>query len=309
MQDTFRKKQQGLSFEGRGASTNKLLHIAYHYVISPPPLDAAELKPMRIFEHELLGGTGVAFVAILMLAAALALFLFRFLMPRSIRVPAGRMARMLKLTDMGHVLVWGVMLPIGLYLIITRFTPLGGRSYGIMHFNFTFPGVHLIALCLALLVVPTMVMSCRLSRRLAPYGFEQGSIAPSIALALLLLLPSLAAYPVLIRFGPSIWTLSALTIPFVLVLCIVLVIILRRLFGIISDRLLMTGTAIAVLPAYAITIIALGLLVWNHQFAEKYWLTRDTFTRINPDAPDLGAYEFKIAAQKRREINAMMGYE
>ena len=45
-----------------------------------------------------------------------------------------------------------------------------------------------------------------------------------------------------------------------------------------------------------------------HPAAERHWLAKDTLFRIDPDAADLGAYEFKVAAQKRRELNAIMGY-
>jgi hypothetical protein len=45
-----------------------------------------------------------------------------------------------------------------------------------------------------------------------------------------------------------------------------------------------------------------------HAFlGEKHWLAQETLLRIDPDAPDLGAYEFKIAAQQRKEINAITG--
>jgi hypothetical protein len=46
-----------------------------------------------------------------------------------------------------------------------------------------------------------------------------------------------------------------------------------------------------------------------HAAGEKRWLARETLLRIDPGAPDLGAYEFKVAAQKRREINAITGTE
>jgi hypothetical protein len=290
-------------------SFNNLMEIARKMVVSPPLIQASELEPPRMFEHEVMGGFGVMSVVVLMLLAALALLLFRFLMPRRIRIPAKFMARVPDMADGCWVLLLGVVLPILLFLIITRFTPLGGRDYGIMYFQFAFPGVHLIALWLGLLIVPAMVMRWRQSRRLAPFGFTNHNAARSMTVIVLLLLPALAAYPVLVRFGASKWTLGALAAPLALVLCMVLVEILRWLFGKPAVRIFKTTTAIAVLPAYAIAIVALCLLMPIYHSAEKHWIAKDTLTRINPDAADLGHYEFKVAAQMRREINAMMGYE
>ena len=56
-------------------------------------------------------------------------------------------------------------------------------------------------------------------------------------------------------------------------------------------------------------IIALCLTLPIFIASERHWLAQDTLFRTAPDAPDLGAYEFKIAAEKRREINAILGFE
>ena len=260
-------------------------------------------------EHELMGGFGILSVVILVMIAALVLFLFRFLMPRRNRVPAMCLARVPDKADWCWVLLSGIALPIVLFLLITRLTPLGGRDYGIMYFMFVFPGVHLIALFLGLLIVPAMVMRWRLSRRLAPFGFTNHKASRSMVVIVLLMIPALAAYPLLVRIGLNGWTLAVIAAPLALVLCIALVEIIRWLFGKPGVRMFKTTTAIAVLPAYAFAVVALCLLMPVYHAAEEHWISKDTLTRINPDSADLGAYEFKVAAQKRREINAMMGYE
>jgi hypothetical protein len=301
-------KEDGSLFEGRGASLNTVVRLTRNFVTSPPPIEASRLEPMRMVEHEFLGGLGVLSVAILLLVAALVLFLLRFFMPHRIRVPAKLMARVIDMADWCWVLLLGVVFPIALFLVITRLTPLGGRDYGFMHFLFAFPGVHLIALSLGLLLVPAMVMRWRLSQRLAPFGFTNHKATLSIAVTALLLVPALFAYPFLVRIGLSRWTLGVLAVPSALVLCLILVNSFHCLFGKPIIRLFKTTTAIAVLPAYAIAIIALCLLMPIYHSAEKRWMAKDTLTRIDPEAADLGAYEFKIAAQKRREITAITGF-
>ena len=55
-------------------------------------------------------------------------------------------------------------------------------------------------------------------------------------------------------------------------------------------------------------IVLLCLTFPLHPAAERHWVAKDTLFRIDPDAADPGAYEFKDAARKRRELNEIMGY-
>ena len=69
------------------------------------------------------------------------------------------------------------------------------------------------------------------------------------------------------------------------------------------------AVAVAVLPAYPLAIIILCLLTPIYSAGEKHWIAKETLLRVDPEAPDLGAYEFKVAAQKRKETNAITGVE
>jgi hypothetical protein len=282
--------------------------IYHRYVASPPPIKESDHKPMRMAEHEFVAGLGVLTVAKLMLVSGLALFLFRFLLPRRIRIPARRMARVPGVADWAWVLLSGVVLPILLFLLITRFTPLGGRSHGFAHFMFAFPGVHLVALWLALLIAPVAIMRWRLERRLAPLGFSNRKRWFSKTTLALLLVVSLAAYPLLLRFNLNAWMLGILALPVALATLRLIAHVWQGVFRKPSVRMFKTATGIAALPAYAVAIVLLCLTLPIHLAAERHWVAKDTLFRIDPDAVDLGAYEFKVAAQKRRELNAIMGY-
>ncbi len=275
---------------------------------SAPPITESEYQPLRMAEHEFVAGLGVLTVAKLMLISGLALYLFHSVMPRRIRIPAQRMARVPGTADWSWALLLGVVLPVLLFLVITRFTPLGGRSHGFAHFMFAFPGVHLVALWLALLIAPVAIMRRRLERRLAPLGFTHRKAWFSHAMLALLLAISLAAYPLLVRFNPEPWVLGILALPVALATCRLIAHVWQGVFGKPSVRMVKTATGIAALPAYAVAIILLCLTLPIHLAAEQRWLARDTLFRIDPEAADLGAYEFKVAAQKRRELNAIMGY-
>jgi hypothetical protein len=94
--------------------------------------------------------------------------------------------------------------------------------------------------------------------------------------------------------------------PAVIGICFILLRGLLMLLGKSTARIAKVTTAIAVLRAFPVSILVLCLLLPIYQKCEKDWLAKDTLTTIDPDAPDLGAYEFKVAAQIRKEINAIM---
>jgi hypothetical protein len=265
-------------------------------------------------EHELLGALGILALALFLPLAALAVFLFRFVATPMIRVPAKRMAGVLGVADWAWVIGLGVVLPILLFLIVTRLTPLGGREYGAMFFVLAFPGVQYAALLLGILIAPAMIVRWRLVKRLAPFGFgDRFTVPVALAVQAMIAVWSLAALPVVEHLTKANllnnFTLAALAAPPVLCLCLLFANALRAILGKPAVRLAQCATAVAVLPAYPITIILLCALTPIYSAGEKRWLAQETLLRIDPDAPDLGAYEFKVAAQKRMDINAITGVE
>lgn len=293
------------------ALTRLTLPMVGRQVNSPPPLNDADFEPLRRAEHELAGCLGFLATALIIPLAALVVFLFRFIAPPVIRLLAKRMAGVLGMADWGWVIGIGIVVPISLFLIVTRLTPLGGREYGVLYFEALFPGVPLVALLLGLLIAPAIVVRWRLTKHLAPFGLSDRFTVPvSLAMLTMILGWSLATLPVLVRFGAdNQYVLIALATPPALCLCLVIANALRTIFGKPTARLVQAATAMAVLPAYPIAIIALCALTPIHSAGEKRWLAKETLIRVNPDAPDLGAYEFKVTAQKRKEINAITGVE
>ena len=297
--------------EGRASAlTHLTLPMVAAQVRNPPLLIDAELEPMRRVEHEVATRLGLTGAALLLLPAGLAVFLFRFVVTPVIRLPARRISRLLGAWDWVLVLALGVALPIAIFLIITRLTPLGGRGYGIQHFQFAFPGVPLVALLLSLLIAPALVIRVRLARWLAPLGIRE-RLVPLVSLAALtmLLVWALAVLPALERIELSEKVLIGLAALPALCVALIFANALRAILGKPQDRLAQAATALAVLPAYAAAVVALCLMLPMHAAGEKRWLAKETLLRIDPDAPDLGAYEFKVAAQKRKEINAITGAE
>jgi hypothetical protein len=281
-------------------------------VTSIPPISEADFEPMRRAEHELLGGSGILALALFLPLAALVVFLFRFIATPMIRLPAKRMAGVLGMGDWAWVIALGVVLPILFFLLVTRLTPLGGREYGVRYFQMAFPGVQYAALLLALLIAPAIVVRWRLVKNLAPFGLGDRFTVP-IALAAVAMLAgwSLAALPFTERI-PKLdflndFALAVIAAPHALCLCLLFASALRSILGKPIVRLTQCATAVAVLPAYPIAVILLCALTPIYSAGEKRWLAKETLLRIDPDAPDLGAYEFKVSAQLRKEINAITG--
>jgi hypothetical protein len=294
----------------RASTISRLsLPMVGNQVQSPPPLLDSDLKPMRMVEHELLGRFGILSAAFILLPTTLFVFLFRFFTPKAVRLPAKRIACLLKLSDWIWIFSLGVALPILVFLYINRLSPMSGRDYGSSHFLFLFPSLHLTALLLTLLLAPAIVTRWRLTRRAAAFKFGSRWDLLSLPVIGVMLVYAIVAYPVLVKFNLNTMTQMGLAAPMVGWLGFVFFNGLRIILGSARSRLIQTATAIAVIPAYPLAIIALCLVLTPYREGEKYWLSQDKIHLIDPDAPDLGAYELKVAAQKRKEINEIMGIE
>lgn len=293
-----------------GASLSRLaLPMIEHQVKSPPSLTDDDLKPLRMAEHEVLGRLGILCAALILPIAALFLFLFRFLVSLPIRNTAKRFACLLKTSDWIWIVTLGIIPSILFFIYISRFSPVSGRNVGSFYFLFIFPGLHLSVLLLNLLLAPAVVTRWRLKRRAAAFKFGSPLDLLSLPVFVVMFIYSFAAYPVLVKFNLILPVQIALAAPLAGWVGFVFFNGLRIFLGSARSRLIQTATSMAVIPAYPLAIIALCLVLPMYHAGEKYWLPKDKLHLVDPDAPDLGAYEFKIAALKRKEINAILGID
>lgn len=273
-----------------------------------PPLSDSDLKPSRMAEHELLGGVGLVSVALIVLVSTLFIFLFRFLVTRTIRLTAKRFASLLTLQDWIWIFTLGVALPILVFLYINRLSPVSGRDYGVSCFIGIFPGLHLSVLLLNLLLIPAVVTRWRLTRRAAAFKFGSRIDLLSLPVIAVMLVYSIVAYPLLVKISNLNTPVQiGLAAPLVGWLGFVFFNGLRIILGGARSRIIQSATAIAVIPAYPLAIIALCLSLLPYLEGEKYWIPKDKLHLIDPDAPDLGAYECRVAVQLRKETNAILG--
>lgn len=276
---------------------------------NPPVLTDADLKPMRMAEHELAGRVGLIAVGLALLLGAIVVFLFRFLATGTIRLTAKRFAGLLSISDWLWIASLGLVLPTLAFLYLSRVSPVSGRDYGISYFLFLFPSLHLTVLLLNLLFIPAVITRWRLKRRAAAFRFSSWLDWLALPVIAVMLVYSIVAYPAVVKFGMKhLFMQIVLAAPLVGWIGFVFFNALRILLGNVRSRIIQCTTAIAVLPAYALGAIALCLLVPIYKAGEKHWIPQDTLILIDPDAPELGAYEFRVAAQKRREINEILGF-
>ena len=295
--------------ERAGLLAEMTLPMVGRQILSPPPISEPELKPLRLAEHDFAFGLGVTAAALILLIACLPVLLFRFLSAPPVRLPAKRLATLLRTDDWAWVFLCGIVLPLAIHLVINRLTPLGGRDFGLKHFLLIFPGVQLLAILMSLLLAPALLLRWRLSKRLAPFGIGTSGGKISGVVLVSVLLWSLAAYPVLVHLGLSRPVLIGLAAVPMLWLANIFPNILQTFLGKPPQRIIRTTTSIALPAAYAAGIVALCLTLPIFTASEKHWVKQDTLFRIDPDAADLGAYEFKASAQVRKEINAILGFE
>ena len=295
-------------FTQRASALSRLsLQMVSQKVQNPPPILDSDLKPSRMAEHELLGGVGLVAVALIILIATLFIFLFRFLVPRTVRLTAKRFAFLLKASDWIWIFSLGVALPILVFLYINRLSPVSGRDYGVSCFIGIFPGLHLSVLLLNLLLIPAVVTRWRLARRAAAFKFGSRIDLLSLPVIAVMLVYSIVAYPLLVKISNLNTPVQiGLAAPLVGWLGFVFFNGLRIILGGARSRIIQSATAIAVIPAYPLAIIALCLSLLPYLEGEKYWIPKDKLHLIDPDAPDLGAYECRVAVQLRKETNAIL---
>ena len=292
----------------RGSFMSRLsLPLVMRQVAVPIPLTAADLKPLRLVDHEVSSRLGIIAAALIIAILCLPVYFFRYHSPRPIRIPAIHLSRLLRPVDWVWIVALGIILPIVVFLAINRLTPLGGREYGIQHFLFFFPGTQIVAIILNLLLAPAILIRWRLSKRLGPFGIKSRPTLIPIAVLFLVLVWSLGVYPIVHGVELSQGLLIVLAAVPALWLANIFLNIILAFIGKPAGRIPRVATTSALLPAYAVAIIALCLTLPLFISSEKHWMKQDALFRINPDAADLGAYEYKVALQKRKEINVILG--
>ena len=284
-----------------------------------PPLTDADLKPMRLVEHEILSWvlSYVLWVVVALCVCWVAFYRFRVAVLS--RRLARRMEDLLRPSDWGWILAAGVLLPFAFVMAVNRLTPLGGRSLGVQGMALLMPAGHFLGLLLLWLTLPVQVLRWRLAKRAGGFGFPGPSWTGWLAVAGAAAFVPVIGWATISNFDGSwmnvddvtklpwqFWT--ALALAGVSVLWVTGLISLA-IFGRAGRHLYRAASALVLVRVYAVALLVIALASIGFKASERYWFKRDWMSKFDVSGPGWNAYESKVAAQMRKELRETLGYD
>ena len=221
-----------------------------------------------------------------------------------------RVGALLRPTDFSWLVGAGIVLPYVYMMVINRFTPLGGRDWGLKGVNLILPAAQFLGLACLMCVVPVRVARWRLAIRAAALGLGGGHAWGGwlAVLAAAVSIP-LSGWLAAAEYQRDIYQPVAIVLV-ALPAGWLLVAVLRALVGTAKPRLLARGViARALVPVYATAMLLLAVAAPCHKAAERSWFQCDTLLRMDPAFPAMSPYEYRVAKQLRQEIRAILGLQ
>jgi len=291
-----------------GMLHNLALPMVSRQVKKPMSISKEDLKPGRLIDHEIASRIFASLAFIILILASFTVFLFRFRASPLYRKISARIELLLTKTDWAWILCIGVILPFLYVILINRFTPLGGREYGIKGLGLIFPFIHYLLLLLSILSTPVLIIRWRLRTKTEAFSFShrESAVGWIILLIGLILVP--CAYPLAMSIGADYDDFRLLlVIPFLWKIAI-LVTCCRALFGKPELRITRAAAARSLIPAYALGILLFASLFPIFDASERHWNSHDRLMTLDPKYPGMTPYEYKVGAQLREEVKGMLGF-
>ncbi|MES2660134.1 MAG: hypothetical protein V4689_16040 [Verrucomicrobiota bacterium] len=291
------------------------------------PITDDDLKPGRLFDHELLSRFFAYALWFLLLPCLIALACHRFCVTTLSRRLSRRMEDLLRVSDRAWIVGLGVLLPVFYVMAINRLTPLGGRGLGVKGTVFLLPLAHFLGLWLLWLVVPVRVVRWRLSKRARCFGFGRSSWFDWLAVAGAAAFVPLIGWALLAGPAADFWQAwvaelvmmdetkrppssllwAALGCAGITLICLAIAVFRTLLSR--SDRQFQSAAASsAVVKTFAWMLIVLALAIPAFQAAGQYWFEREKLMKLDPYRPGWSAYEHRVAEQARRELREVLSY-
>lgn len=293
-----------------------------------PPLTDADLKPMRLHDHEFLSrlfGYGSWLVMALCLGSVAS---YRFRVAVLSRRLARRMEALLEPSDWGWIIAAGVVLPFAFVMAINRLTPLGGRQFGIQGTALLMPAGHFLGLWALWLILPVQIVRWRLAKRAWGFGFPGPSWMGWLALACATAAVPMAGWAAIFDSYEVFWLhwvhsigidspinpgiswafrlaaalLGASVLWLVVSICI-------ALLGRAERQLYRATSSLVLVRVYAAILLVSALATIGFKASQQYWFQRNTITKFDASQPGWNVYEYKVAVQMRKELRETLGYE
>lgn len=296
----------GVSREG-SALAALIMPMVRRQVADPPPLERNTLTPGRRADHDFISASAMSLIVSLLVIGSLSVLLFRLRAPRHVRVVAGRFVRLLDARDWVWIFGIGLAIPFAFAFVTSWLTPFGGRDLGIRPMAFLFPALHFKILLTLLLLLPPLAIRWRISKKAAPFGLD---FMPS---RISLLIPALAIPAAVLPFCIMGWRmfpqslLSVVAAALVVMDLAVMSGVFLAIFGKPGKRLRRAAVAHALLPVYALAVIISIVTIPPILASAQKWISKDELSKVAPTG--FSYYEAEVAAQRRRETNAILGFE
>ncbi len=289
-----------------------------------PPLTDADLKPMRLVNHELLSWISSYISWLLLGLCACLAASYRFRVTAMSRRLALRMEDLLRPSDWGWIIAVGVVLPFVFVMVLNRLTPLGGRAFGVQGMNSLMPGAHFIGLLILWLTLPVQIVRWRLAKRAGGFGFPGPSLIGWLAVVCAAAFVPMIGWAAISDLDGSwmdalaldlddaskmpwqFWTAMELGIVSVIW---VMVLISLAMLGRADRHLYRATSAFVLIKVFAAAMLVIALASIGFKASERYWFKQDWMTKFDVAGPGWSAFESKVAAQMRKELRETLGYD
>lgn len=306
-----------------GIAGNSMAMVA-RQAATPPKLTAAELKPARLLDHDLISWilSEVLWVGIALCLGLTALFRFRVsVLTRRL---ARRMTELLRPSDWAWIVGVGVIMPFAYVMGINRLTPLGGRDLGVWATGKMLPAAHFVGLWLLWLTVPVQIVRWRMAVRARGFGFRGPSWLGWVGIACAagfvpmcgwaVITPGMIAWQDFFEMqmagiGTLPWmgwvAVGLLGGALLAVVASISMAIFTR-----SERLLMPAvSARAMVPTFAAVLLLLALSSFAFKAAQQSWFERDELGKLDRATPAWSVFEGRIATQLHEELREIVAGE
>ncbi|MDP4624334.1 MAG: hypothetical protein NWT08_04255 [Akkermansiaceae bacterium] len=276
-------------------------------VPDPPVINDLLLTPGRLADYDFVSLIFVWMLLLLLFLSAMSVLFFRLRASAVIEKLARRLSGLFSARDWVWIIGLGVIAPFAFIYAVSWLTPMGGRSRGLSSMGFIFPAIHFMILLLLILSVPPLIIRWRMRKRLGAFGIAEHVphwrclfpiIGITIALTTFPLLGNqLLSEPLYFSLAPilGLWGLSILISAFI------------ALLGKKDHCLRNSISARLLLPVFSSAIIIAAISVPIIYASAERWSAKDKLSYVVPQG--FNFIEAKIADLKRKEVNAVLGFQ
>jgi hypothetical protein len=265
----------------------------------PPPIQLSDIKPGILARQaawrKYAAAAGVLFMLVLLPLAAVV----RFARGQQVRSLSASLVKVLDPSDYRRIILAGVILPFLLHSLAEWLASLAFiipvRELGsatILRFA---------ALASAIITLPPLLVSKRLSLHLGRLGWKGPRLAEVPVCAIVAVMAAAAGFTQS-ELATVIGWAFAIVIPAIVIIAIV--------FGVTTcpraDAVHSSTWARGLLPAYATGLLLFALSVFIHHARERHWTNLNVLTKIEPGIPAANRYLYEIGEIERKELLGLL---